>query len=230
MRPEGDDSRTFLNPQTGRDLDGDGLVELVIGDPSREGNVGGVWIIPDVPTDGSFGDQGVLWEGTSAGGYAGISPGSQGDLSGDGRDDAIVTEIVSVSGDSYEMRAYVLEGPATSGGTLDDAAVTITSSRHTYGVGVPGLGDHDGDGAADLLLSAVNLVSESVDVFVWYGPLESASLDVSGADISLEVGGRSAVGMWNPDLDGDGTSEILVADPTLAEDAGAIYLFYGQGL
>ena len=165
------------------DLDGDGVVELIVGAPDAGEVDAGTILRRDV----GFGTALVA-----------------GDLDGDGRPDLVV-------GDRPEGAAaagswWFYPSPPADGGAL-----RIAESGWVYPIGptadVPG--DLDGDGHAEFMAASPGADDA---VTVCYGPFPSSrSVRVTGPEGSTRSGlGRAQT---HGDLDGDGTMELILAAP-----------------
>lgn len=207
------------------DIDGDGYDDFAVGAPGTGLDHGRVWIWRGGATGPSLastldGKQGTRF-GTSIAG---------GDLDGDGRADYA---IGAPNENDLSGRVYVYQSNASI------VALTGASSGDKLGtvVGVPG--DVNGDGRADLLMSAPLLQyssgSQKGSVYLRYGPIPAGNIgsiangrylpEISSSDeqFGLALGGT--------DFDGDGKDEVVVGVPGHDEgtsaDRGAVYVFRG---
>jgi hypothetical protein len=155
-----------------------------------------------------------------------------GDLNGDGYDDAVI-------GAQYIEAAYVYYGGASGLSTSAEERFSPLVAGFTgwFGADVAGVGDQDGDGYPDLVVSAPAdsedaLVSGSL--FLYSGGsagLDTASPDrlfPSTASFQQYFGTRlSEAG----DLNADGYTDLIVSahgNSTTATYAGAAYVLYGS--
>lgn len=166
--------------------------------------------------------------GAESGSYAGYAVGSAGDVDGDGDDEILVgAPNASSAGAAYLITAGTAEG------SVDDVAVaTITgvTSKSGFGATLEGVGDLDGDGFDDIVITAYG----SDEGALFYGPV-SGSLSSSDADaqfitdkVSGVYGGYSVSDAG--DLDGDGAADLLFGAPLVSEYdqySGAAIVAYG---
>jgi hypothetical protein len=190
-------------------------------------------------------DAGLVVDGVAAGDRAGYSVAGIGDFNGDGiADFAIGARAADNAG--YDVgSAYIVFGVAgglppgfdlagldgTNGVRLDGPA-----SAALFGQDVSGLGDVNGDGLADVLVSAFHTGGGG---FVVYGTSAALppALSVTGLDGSngfrvlgatdLSTNGGADVG----DINGDGFADIVVgasSDDATSPDAGALFVIFGS--
>ena len=186
----------------GTDLDGDGVIDLVVGAPgwdagAEDGGAFAVWYGPVVPADTRFADADTVVTGTRAGGWLGGSLDCGGDTDGDG-----LGEVAA--GADGDARAWLWRG-----GTLD-----------TYVAGDPGdqLG-YDVAFAGDrLAVGAPSSDAPSADtgsVLVYRSPsgaLERADADAVWTGVGAgDLAGSAIAGVAN--ADGAGTPGLLVGAP-----------------
>ena len=219
------------------DLDGDGLLDLVVG-ASGEAEVyiytaalSGVYTVDDAD---------ILLDGNS-----GSAVGSNlvsGDFDGDGSADLIVGSKYNDRAAQDAGRVYALSGPFTGGSTVDveDTAVFETfetQSSRFFGtqIGAMTAGDVDGDGFDDLLVGSYQNAAaayQSGAALLYFGPL-SGSRSVEQADRPFQGSGSSqsvGIGASIGDLDGDGVNDALVGARGYSYSRGAVFLFPGSSL
>jgi hypothetical protein len=139
------------------DMDGDGYDDLLIGAPSADnghGGAGAVYLLhgPLSGTSSLAARDGTFVSDTTDSSVGAVVT-SAGDFDGDGTLDIAIGDPYL---DSYDGGVYVHLGPLTGTWLTENAEFLILSSDDHPGLGrsVITLGDYDGDGRSDLLLSA----------------------------------------------------------------------------
>ncbi|RZJ54733.1 MAG: HYR domain-containing protein [Flavobacterium sp.] len=210
------------------DLNGDGLADLMLSAPSTKGSgfiyyLGAVYVV--FGKSGGYSSQfllssldgtnGFVFRGTVNAEYYGYSLDNAGDFNGDGYSDILIGGIGIVP------KAFVIYGknggfPAqilsTDINGTNGVQITSSSSTDKIGRSVAGLGDINGDGVSDIVLSSY----DGAKKFVVYGRSGfPASLDVMTLDgtngfsvihstKSIQYGRANKVG----DLNHDGFNDI----------------------
>ena len=195
----------------------------------------------------SSGQQVIEIAGTSGGDQqAGQYVSSVGDVNGDGYDDLIVSQLRS-SSSSY-WNAYLIFGSADISdmnlSDLGDQGIQITNSLSlstSSANQVTGIGDIDGDGYDDFMISMPVNDDSDTDagaVFVVYGKADGwedfdvakigeDGLEITGGFANEKLGtGICAAG----DFDGDGITDILMGSPYNHQDgyqSGSAFLLRG---
>lgn len=217
------------------DVDDDGQADLLIGADYAFDGPGGVFGILG-PLDGDRRydlDPDLRWAGDPARGSAhtGMAM-AHGDLDGDGATDVFVGAPLA---DGSAGLGYVDLGG--DGMELADAPIQIRP-RHPLdwmGYGAD-FGDFDGDGQADLAVSATRNVYFGFDrpgrVLVFLGPLGPGSYGDDEADrvlIKAQTPDGFGYELRSLDLDEDGDDDLVVSapgDPVAFSDGGSVSLLF----
>ncbi len=228
------------------DLNGDGLADLVYGQPnvSDSGVYKGQVAVIDAASlagGGSVADADLVLGGDAANDYLGMGLGGA-DVDGDGYDDLFVgapgVDDYATNGGAW----YQVEGGPTwaSSGEVDDVedrTISGAGTNTSVGFGAPAFGDLDRDGFLDMAFGA----GDSALVFYALDDT-STNLDTSDRDLGITSSDGFGFTVNIGDLDGDGREDLLVGDPatsvstgstwyyTPGRDEGVVYVFDGPAL
>ena len=231
----------------GEDLDGDGTVDIVVGAPYAR--YGGVYVgkafVMAGPVSGTAtgldeADGQLL--GEASGDLAGYAVALVPDWDADGYAEVLVGAPGSDEGGSRAGALYVVGGEDTMGGKLSlasaEAVIFGVSEDDWVGYSAAAAGDVDGEGTPDIFFGARYLDGADSNMggaFVVLGPLSGAH-DIDRADLVVmgEAAGDHAGAALAPagDLDGDGSSDLLVGIPSSdsgGTDAGTVQVVLGGG-
>ncbi len=141
------------------DVDGDGLVDLLVGayQAGYAHDAAGAAYLVLGPASGEvdLGEADARLDGVAEAEYAGYALAGPGDTDGDGYADLA---IASHEVDSRAGATWLVRGPVTGVLSLTSADAVLLGEAHTdyAGYALSSAGDQDGDGLPDLLLGAIN--------------------------------------------------------------------------
>jgi hypothetical protein len=219
---EGDDNfgHSFVN--TG-DIDGDGKDDFAVGAIHGDGAETSLCGSVTLFKGGSNGQIIAKLSGEGPMDKFGTSL-AAGDLNADGRPDLVVgAQFNTHDPDLYQSGAvYVFIGPDFT----QKITLYASSSRKSLGSAVAA-GDVNGDGAADLLMSA------NGKVLVYYGGASFApAVDLPDVELKSSASGFGKAVAVIGDLDADGRAELAVGAPNAKlgdyRDTGSVYLVSGS--
>jgi hypothetical protein len=215
----------------GGDINGDGLVDLLLGAPLADssGTTGGDVFVVSGPVTGSANVDDIATAhitSVHAGDHAGQAVWAGQDQDGDGYSDLVISAPYADVPENLAGSVFLLDGPLT--GSISLGAATRIDGLATYdrtGFGIDYGNDIDGDGVNDLV---VGVFGESTNgatagaAFLMVGPVTS-STDLSQAVARLmgQEGDRAGIAVQTVgDMDGDGVSELAIAGDR-ADQAGS---------
>jgi len=239
------------------DMNGDGVPEIVIGDPTATfgartssglayvlfggGHPGGSSIavsaigapLPGFRIDGAAHDDG-----------AGSPVASAGDFNGDGRGDVLIAAQGAVFNARSDSGAvYVVYGKSSLA-EVDLAATGFTeiggqATGNELGRSISPAGDINGDGLSDVVVGSSNANGSSGSAYVVFGSASAAAVDAAALGTrgyridGIAAGNQAARSLGGGgDVNGDGRPDVVVgalfADPFGRSHAGAMYVVYGK--
>jgi len=223
----------------GRDVDGDGVPDIIIGashESTAFGYAGAAYVVlGPLMADMTMSASDGMWTGVESNGNVGFNVKWAGDVDGDGLEDFLVPNGGQYRSSTYG--AFLVLGPGTGSNSLVSAdAVFYSESSTDRGGCVASGGDLDGDGSIDLAFSAIYAGyggSNSGRVYLFYGAT-TGSHYLADADSTID--GTAADEQFGTDLDlgidanDDGVMDLVVGasnDSTVDYRAGAAHVFFG---
>jgi len=201
---------------SGRDINGDGIPDFIIGaplaDPGGQTDAGSAFVY-----SGSDGSLLYRKDGASAPSEFGRSVAILGDIDGDGRSDFIVGSRGSQPGGS----AFVYSGSDGSllyrkdGGGWSDSVFNL-------GWSVAPAGDVDGDGRPDFIIGSSGVISLPGRVGVYSGATGDLIYEKETPFTYFGYFGYSVASAG--DVNGDGRADFIVGDPA---NNGSAYVYSG---
>lgn len=229
------------------DVNGDGFGDLLIGATGNDagGSGGGkAYLILGPPQTGSLTDVGISFIGAGLVQTRHATPGGGdgvgyailgvGDTDGDGLDDVLIGAAGSDGADTDTGKACLFREPIGAMPLSEADGCLLGASASAFaGDRVAGAGDTDGDGLADLLISADGEGYQAGTIYLWQGALH-ANISLSYAPVAWDgeaegdQAGYALVG--NLDANGDGQLDVVIgawANDAAGIDAGRSYLVEG---
>lgn len=214
------------------DVNGDGWDDIVAGAPgysNGESEEGRVYVYYGSAT-GITGNNPWMIESDTTGAWLGEVVGQAGDVNGDGYDDIILGMPNYNNGGQYLGRVLVYHGAAAGLGTAANWSVQSDHAGDRQGTAVSGVGDVNGDGYDDVILSAphYNDTGRALGYLGSPSGLSSvadwtAESDQSGARLGITV---STAG----DVNGDNYADVIVGASgydTGDINAGKVFVYHG---
>ena len=221
------------------DINGDGITDLVVGDPSNTSVAqfaGRAYVFLGPLTGNIDTSKAVATISAEAfGDNLGFSVASAGDVNGDGIDDILIGARSNDTNDTQSGRVYLFYGPVSGSLAAANAdAIIFGAAFDEVGRAVAPAGDLNGDGFGDIILGTdIAGAAGRGQVFVFNGPL-SGERSVTTADATItgsfdnESFGASVASAG--DVNGDGINDIIVGAPRFPLNGvgtGRAYIFYG---
>jgi len=210
------------------DQDSDGVQELLVGaraDAASDWAEGRALLFSGL--EGSLDPQDALVTlvGQVAGDEAGFSVDGGHDVDGDGFDELFVGAPEADGGKGF---AYLIRGPVTSDLDLVDADLRLygSSSNADLGQCVRLLRDQDGDGLADLAVSAPRIGRVSLGSDPGDGDVDHDDLEVAlQGNVTQDYFGQRIEQVG--DVNGDRATDLVVSSEYRQDKNGGAWLFHG---
>lgn len=214
------------------DIDGDGYSDLIAGAPTYGPNAGRAYVYHGSPDSLRDTPPGTKLESPSItiAGF-GKSLSYAGDINGDGYADVVIGDPNAIKGsNNYEGMAYVYYGSPNGLPAIPKDTLQVNQPNCKFGWSVAGAGDINGDGYADLAISAINYNQTEGRIFLYYGSpsgLVKAPAFLSGGKTHTWLG-YSVAGAG--DVNGDGYDDLLVSayNDIVTIDTGKVFVYYGS--
>jgi hypothetical protein len=185
------------------DIDGDGDDDVACSEPLFAGGIGRVSLIRPI-TGGAASVYWTTGAAFAAGDNVGYVMGNAGDLTGDGKNDLLVS--------STQARVYLIDG--ANGGTIG----FVSHPVYANATSLCGIGDQNGDGVPEFAIGQAAHNSQAGRVAVHDGATRNLLYLLDGAPGSRFGASMVALG----DVDGDGLGEFAVGAPTHSSGGIAI--------
>ncbi len=200
------------------DANGDGVTDVLVGAPRRDAQRGAIYVFSGHPD--TRGELLQRIDGLRAGESFGYALAGLGDVDGDGLGEVAIGAPQSDSGGGVlnDGRVYVVSVMAAS--VLHDIAGPGAGAELGHGIGR--LGDIDGDGANDFVVSAT--VAQQARVFS--GATGDPLLIPLRPDTTASAFGDFFVGPAG-DANADGTPDIYVGDYGADGNRGRVHVYSG---
>ena len=152
----------------------------------------------------------------------GLPVASAGDVNGDGYADVII-------GADSAGQAYLYLGGASDLSTTPQT-ITGPDAGSDFGYSVASAGDVNGDGYADVIISATGFNQTVGRAYLFLGGpgglAASPAASITGPDGANGYFGSSVAGAG--DVNGDGYADVIVGAPNLSNQTGRAYLYLGS--
>lgn len=217
---------------TAGDVNGDGISDVLIGAPGKDGRKGQVWLHYGTPSGLSATAAWTL-AGSAANDEFGFSVSTAGDVNGDGFSDV----VIGAPGEAGCGAIWVFLGSATG---LTGGAVRYGDSQvgSAFGHSVALAGDVNGDGFSDVVVGAPLYDklfggTDNGKIYVYHGSTGGVAFFASWTAEGANAGGRLGFSVSGAgDLNGDGFSDVAAGAPfdkltSPPQTRGRVYLFQG---
>jgi len=243
----------FGNSGEAGDINGDGIADFMLGDPTYDGNKGIVYVIygkkgtlREPSSMYSFQpSEGFIIKGTEDKQRLGFSMNNAGDVNGDGIEDIILGSYAWGQGSEIGM-TYVIFGRRDSNfpsiidvnnmEPMQGFKIHGEASFYHCGYQVSGAGDVNGDGIADMIIGAPNAVNGAGRAYIVFGHKDHGLVDIklpAAAGKGFVIEGTSQDNLGNSvskigDFNGDGIDDIIIGAHSADGWKGKAYIVFGR--
>jgi hypothetical protein len=199
------------------DTDGDGLAEILVGDPASGDAKGGAYLLRTAEDMERPESASLALDSGHPGNLAGTAVAGEMDLDGDGVAEVLVGAPAQGDDESALGAAWLYYGPGARDCAPYCRGATLLGRDpgDRLGQSVSAVGDTDGDGLGEFLLGAPGSRGAGAAVLLG-GTLEGS---VAAEDVALAVfrgsypGAAGSLVTGAGDVDGDGLPDLAVVDP-----------------
>jgi len=249
-------SGEFGNSGEAGDINGDGVADFMLGDPTFDGNKGVIYVIygkkgtlrePSSMIDFTPSD-GFILKGTDDKQRLGFSMNNAGDVNGDGIEDIILGSYAwGGHGHGSEIgMTYVIFGRSDSNfpfiidvnnmEPMQGFKIYGEAPYYHCGYQVAGAGDINGDGIADMIIGAYNAVNGAGRAYIVFGHQDHGLANIklpAAPGQGFVVEGRRTDNLGNSvskigDFNGDGVDDIIIGAHSANYWTGEAYIVFGR--
>ncbi len=220
------------------DVNGDGIADAIIGagEQTHGGSHSGSVYFIYGPLEPGTHDLDTRADAELIGQSEGIETGrvvmAGGDMNGDGIGDILASASYDSESGYYAGAVLVNYGPAVGVKDMDLAdGKLMGENTYDYAGEIIGMGDLNGDGLSDAIVSAFVSDNNSGSVYIVYGPADGKR-HLGEADVKIRGGRGDTFGtaVSGRDIDGDGVGDLFIGageDSEGGGGAGSAHLFLG---
>lgn len=168
-----------------------------------------------------------IGEGNQAGAWYGCSVNTAGDVNGDGRSDIIIGARFYDGGATNGGRVFIYHGTPNGPNATANTTILSVAAEVALGGSVATAGDVNGDGYSDVVITRETAFSNSSAVFIHYGSPTGVS---ATPNTTITLGGVccGTTAETAGDVNGDGYSDVIIADSEWSSRRGRAYIYHGS--